>query len=389
MEAKAIVIVGGGIAGLSAAEAARKADPEAEITILSEEGDQTYYRLRVAEVLADPAMAEKLYVHPAAWYDEQKVHWELRSEMTALDPEAHTLTLKDGRTVHWDKLIYTCGSTSFLLPIEGFGGEACFTLWSLESARHFAAEIREKGLKTCAIIGGGLLGLEAAWQLHLGGVKVKILERAPHLLQRQLDDRASALLEKYIETFGMEVVLNADSKRIEHSEDGSRCTRIVLADDREVACDAVLLSVGVRANTAVAEEAGLKIGRRICVNDKMETVLPDIYAAGDVCEVDNGYWFGLWSISKAEGAVAGANAAGGDKHFEKVVPPYIVNTMKTRIVSQGQIPEEEGDGFRFEVEVDEAAYSYKKLVYKDDKLVGFILLGDAAKAMVELQKQLA
>ena len=127
----------------------------------------------------------------------------------------------------------------------------------------------------------------------------------------------------------------------------------------------------------------------IKVNTAMETSCPHVFAAGDVSEVDeDGFWFGLWSISMSQGKIAGANAAGAQLRFEKAVPPYIVNTLNTRIVSQGDLPREEGPGYRFEITEDAGNYSYKKLVYKDDKLVGFILLGDFAKEMVSLQKML-
>lgn len=387
MSSRRILIVGSGIAGVSAAEAARKADAEAKITLVGSEADLPVYRLRVAEVLKDPANAEKLVLHPLSWYKDLKIDLKLDQAMQAIDPDKKEVTFEKGETLAYDKLILTAGSRSFVPPIPGGDKGAVYTLWTMKSAKDYSRDIREKALKTVAIVGGGLLGMEAAWQLQQAGVKVKILERSPQLLQRQLDSDCSELLRRYVESLGIEVIVDADTASIEHGKDG-KVSEIVLKDGRRVSCDAVQLAVGVRANSEAAEAAGLEIGRRVKVNSAMESSVKDIYAAGDLCEVDDGYWFGLWSISMQQGKVAGTNAAGGQAEFTKITPPYVVNTMKTRIVSQGEHPAEEGDGIRFEITVDEDAYSYKKLVYKGDKLVGFILLGDAAKEMSALQGKL-
>ncbi len=382
------MIIGSGAAGVAAAEEARKNDTEAEIVIYSADPDLPFYRLRVAEVLRDPVAAEKLYLHPAEWYEERNIKLVPGAHVDKIDYEGKTITLENKEVVAWDRLIVTTGSRSFVLPLKGFERENCFTLWSLQDAKELSQSIREKNLKTCAIIGGGLLGLEAAWQIHQAGVQVKILEFAPILLQRQLDSRSSDLLQKYIESLGIKVITSADSAEVIGEGETGPVQGIILKDGRQINCDCVLMSVGVMANTELAADAGLEVGRRIKVDERMQTSFPGIYAAGDVCEVNDGFWFGLWAISMAQGKVAGANAAEADKVFVKETPPYIVNTMNTRIVSQGVIPQEEGEGFTFAISEDPENYSYKKLVYKDDKLTGFILLGDYAKEMVTLQKQL-
>ncbi|HHV41742.1 MAG TPA: NAD(P)/FAD-dependent oxidoreductase [Clostridiaceae bacterium] len=388
MANKRIVIIGSGVAGVAAAEAARKNDPDAEILIYSADPDLPFYRLRVAEVLKDPEAAEKLYLHPAEWYEERKINLVSATNVVAFECQDKKLALDNNEVIDWDQLIIAAGSRSFILPLKGFDRENCFSLWSLEDAREFAKAIREKNLRTCAIIGGGLLGLEAAWQIHQAGLKVKILEFAPALLARQLDARASELLKQYIESLGISVFLGADSQEILGEGETGPVESIILKDGRSIDCDCVLMSVGVRANTEIASKAGLDIGRRIKVDSEMKTSCPGVYAAGDVCEVDDGFWFGLWAISMNQGKIAGSNATGGNLKFVKDIPPYIVNTMNTRIVSQGDLPAEEGEGYRFEITEKAETYSYKKLVYKEDKLVGFILLGDFANEMISLQKAL-
>lgn len=387
MEEK-ILVIGGGIAGLSAAEAARKQNENADIILVSEEKDLPYYRLRLAEVLADPAQGEKLFLKDEAWFKEQNIQVLLGSSLEKIDPEAKVVSLADGRELAYDKLIVATGSRSRQPDLPGDTRPNVFTLWSMADARSFSKAITDYGIKRCAIVGGGVLGLEAAWQLHLRGVKVAILERGSHLLKRQLNPEASSLLQDYIESLGISIYTEADTAEIRGEGDRGPVSGLLLKDGRLVECDAVLFSIGVLANTQAAAEAGLTIGRRITVNSKMETSHKDIYAAGDNAEVDGDYWFGLWPISMKQGKVAGTNAAGGQANFVKETPPYMVNTMKTRIVSQGFLPEEESEDISFRDEIDKENYSYKRLVFKGENLVGFILIGDAARQMVALQKEL-
>lgn len=384
-----IIVVGSGIAALSAAEAARAQDKSATVVMLSRENVLPYYRLRVAEVLKDSAAEKNLYLHDQAYYDDLKIEVRLNTEVSSVDRDSKTVKLAAGESINYDKLIVAAGSRSRLPGLVGEESDRVFTLWTMADAKAFSEAIEAKNIRSCVIIGSGVLGLEAAWQLHQRGVKVSLLEFAPHILARQLTPAASELLTAYIESLGMKVYTGADTEVLASSTDSQTAVEVRLKDGRVVASDAVLLSVGVLANTEMAVAADLPVNRRIVVDSRMQTADPDVYAAGDVCEVDKeGYWFGLWSVSMQQGKVAGANAAGGDQTFNKIIPPYIVNTMKTRIVSQGTFPEADEAGVRHEEEVDRETYSYRKLYFKDDQLVGFNLIGEAAKEMAALQKEL-
>lgn len=390
MSKKNILVIGGGVAAADAAAAARKADPDCQITVLSSEGELPIFRTRVAEVLRDKQMADKLFIHPASWYEERAIDFRLHSTAESIDPKKKTVRLDSGEEFPYDRLILANGSSSFVPPVEGFSPDFAYTLWNLKDAVRLSDAIDEKPIRRIAIIGGGLLGLEAAWQLRQRGLEVVMLERGSGLLTRQLDTRASEILKAAIEKEDVEVVLDADTKSFETKKDAPYHVTLHLADGRTVEADAVLFAVGVRANTPLAESAGLEIGRRIKVNEKMESSEEAIYAAGDVCEVNpDGYWFGLFPISREQGSVAGNQAAGGSEVFEKRIPPYQASAMGTRIVSQGKHPDKEEDGLRFEIEEDPASNSYKKLVFKGDQLVGYILLGEAVRERQELDKRMA
>ena len=386
-----IIVIGGGIAGLAAAEAAKKQDPDSELILFSAEEDLPYYRLRVAEVLRDQEQEDKLFLHPADWYEEKGIQTVLGETLQEIKMEDKEVVFDSGRRENYDKLILTTGSRSRFIDFAGANRPQVFTLWTLEDARKFSEAIASQGLQSCAIVGGGVLGMETAWQLEQRGLKISLLERGEKLMSRQLSDASAEVVQNYIESLGIDVYTDADTAEILGEAENGKVTGLLLKDGRQIDCDAVLLAVGVLANTEAAEDAGLEIGRRIKVDTHMQSSEADIFAAGDVVEVDDGYWFGLWSISMAEGKVAGDNAAGGQSTFKKVIPAYMVNTLGTRIVSQGDFPSEEEEAVRVE-KVSGGAddpYAYKECYYRNDELVGFQLIGTPAKKeMVKLQGEL-
>ena len=178
--ASKIIVIGSGIAALSAAEAARKEDESADIDLYTEEDVLPYYRLRVAEVLAKPEQATALFLHDAAWYEEKKINVHLGECLERLDAEAKLLYFASGKTSTYDRLILATGSRSRKPDVPGSHRPGVFTLWTMTDAKNFSRAIIDQGIKTCAIIGGGVLGLEAAWQLHQCGVHVSILS-AEHI----------------------------------------------------------------------------------------------------------------------------------------------------------------------------------------------------------------
>lgn len=375
-----IVIVGSGAAAVSAAEGAKKQAPESEVILYSEEKQLPYYRPRLAEVLAAEQVEEKIQLHPGAWYGERGIQLELGTKVEAVDPEKKVLRLEGGEEVPYDKLILATGSKSFVPPIEGVNTKGVYTLWTIDNAREIREHLPEGS--SAIVIGGGLLGLEAAWQLHRRGCKVSVLESFDRLLGNQLDEACSALFKAKVESLGIQVFTGAQTKAI-CEKDGKVCC-VELATGEKLPADAVLVSTGVRARTELAEAAGIKIDRRIVVSSKMETSAPDIYAAGDNAEMD-GKWYGLWMISLEEGAVAGKNAAGSGEEYHMPVPPYILSTMDTKVMSAGNLKADQGQ--RVDITKDEENFSYKKLVYDGDKLQGFLLMGDTKEGRA-LSKEL-
>ena len=372
MAKKTIVIIGSGIAGLSAAEAARKADPEVGILILSENPHLPYHRPRLPGVIMEPDSVDKILLHDQAWYQEKNLDLRRGVRVKSVDTARHTLDLEEGETLAYDKLILATGSRSFMPPMPGNDREGVFTLWTMDDALAISDYI--EGAKKAVVIGGGLLGLETAYALKQRGLETTILERGAALLARQLDERASAMFQEQVERVGVNVLKNASTKEILADPDTGKVTGILLEDGSQLATDMVVVATGVRARLETMEGTDIAIDRCFVTNDRMETNIPDVYAAGD-CAFMQGQWYGLWSVSTREGKVAGSNAAGGDETCVIPAPPYLVNTMETRIASAGMIVPKDPE-VSSQIYFDETQLTYDRRNFLGDKLVGYILLGD-------------
>lgn len=381
-----IVVIGSSIAGISAAEAARKQDPEAVIVVLSHDHFMPYYRLRICEILNEPELAGKLYLHPASWYEERRLEIRLGQNVVALDPQTRHLHLDSGLTETYDSLVIASGSQSFVPPVQGISRPGVHGLWTMQDALTVAEALKHS--QRVVVIGGGLLGLEAAYFARKAGCQTMIVERNHRLLANQLDEAGSAVFLDRVKALDIQVLTSAEIKQIHGaSEDiSSPVSHVHLADGRNFEADLVLVCIGVRANVGFLDSSGLAVRTRISADDRMETSMPGIFAAGDAAE-PSGYWYGLWSVSKAQGQVAGTNAAGGDSSFDKVVPPYVINTMETKIVVQGDNGIIGEAHYDLDAMLDEENGTYRKLIYQDGIFKGFILIGDTSD-FVKLQKSL-
>ncbi len=380
-----ILIIGSGPAGIAAAQAAKKQDESADVLVVTRDGHLPYFRLRLFDVIADPASREKLYLHDEAWYTQQGINLRLNTEVKRVLPEEHQIELADGSRLDYDRLILATGSRSFVPPIEGSKLPGVETLWTMEEAINIEQSL--DGLKQGVVIGGGLLGLEAAFALAKKGFDTTIVEVLPRMMTRQLDEKAAELFTRQVERQGVKVITAATTEEIVAGENG-RVKEVRLKDGRVLPADVVFISAGVRAQLDVISDCDIAVDRCIVVNERLETSQKDIYSAGDNTLFD-GRWYGLWQISQAQGKAAGTNAAGGNEIYSMPIPPYLVNTMDTRIASAGIITDPGNiENYREEITADEEALSYEKLVYDGDRLIGYVLLGDTKRSNA-LQKELS
>ncbi|MDP2167411.1 MAG: FAD-dependent oxidoreductase [Thermodesulfovibrionales bacterium] len=362
------LIIGNGVAGTEAAANIRKMDGEGKITIVTKEAYPFYSRIRLIDFLSEGVDEKGLAIKNDGWYEENKIELILNAEVTDIDYEKKAVILSSGRRMRFDRLLLSMGSVCYVPPIPGVEKPGVFTLRTLKDAiaiREYARTNRR-----LLLIGGGVLGLEAGNALRKTGSSVTVVEYFPRLLPRQMDNEGAAMLRAQMEAMGFKFHLGVKSKEI--LGDG-HAGALMLEDGRRIDCDMIIVSAGVRPDTACAGSLKLNVGKGIVVNDRMETGLPDVYAAGDVAE-HRGVCYGIWPAAQEQGKAAGINMAGGTAFYEGTVMSNRLKAAGIDLVSAGDIdPEGKSESI---VSKDPVNYIYKKLVIKDNIIAGAILLGD-------------
>ena len=360
------VIIGNGVAGITAARALSEAG--AEVEIYTQEAHPYYPRPRLQSFLAEKIELEELPLYSAAWYEKRGIAVHLGIEVAELDPRVKQIILANGRRVSYGRLLLATGSRPFVPPIEGPDKGGVFTLRTIEDA--LAIKRWAEGSKRAVVVGGGLLGLEAARALMVLGLGVTVLEQGSYLLSRQLDAEGGALMRELIGSLGIEVALNACSQAI--LGDG-QVTEVLLQDGRRIEGNLILISTGVRSNTRLAQDAGLEVNRGVIVDEHLQTNTEDVYAAGDVAEF-RGRVYGIIPAAIEQARAAALNMLGEEAAYEGTIPSNTLQVMGIDCTSIGVVHPPEGDGYQ-ELRKSEAQV-YRKLVLKDGRLVGAILLGD-------------
>jgi nitrite reductase (NADH) large subunit len=365
---KRYVIIGNGVAGTTAAEHIRGFDKDGKIDIFTDESGLFYSRIRLPEYIAGQVEAEKLVLHNPQWYREKAIDVHLDESVHEVDPERKEIRTDKENSYPYDRLLLATGSHSFVPPIRGVEKPGVFTLRSIKDAdriRDYAVNA-----KRAVLIGGGVLGLEAGNGLRQLDMAVAVVEFFPRLLPRQMDLPGAELLKMEMEAMGFSFFLGAKSQEIlgEQKAEG-----LLLEGGETIPCDMVLISAGIRPNVNLANKLGLEVDKGVSVNDRLETQNRDVYAAGDLIQ-HRGVFYGIWPASEEQGKIAGINMAGGNACYEGTVMSNRLKVVGIDLVSSGDI---DVDG-RFEnlVKKDEGKFIYRKLVLKDDIIVGCILLGD-------------
>ena len=364
-----VLIAGGGIAGISAAEAVRKNNSEAEITIISKEDHFPYYRLNLTRYLAGEINEDQLYLHNGKWYEENRILFKKNSELCSIDLEKNEVKLRSEDVLSYDKLIITIGSHPFIPPFPGANRENVTVLRTKDDADFILEQCKKH--KPVVVIGGGLLGLEAAGALSNKGVDVTLIEGFGWLLPRQLNKSAGKLLEKFVLQSGIKLVTEASVKEIVGDD---RVRGVLLEDGRVIDASLVIISTGVRSNSYIARMAGFDVNNGIVVNNYLESSIKDVYAAGDVAE-HYGVSYGTWGPAQFQGTIAGLNAAGGRSEFGGIPRSNLLKVLGYDLFSIGKIRGEDASFSSIEVNVEDAYYSFS---FHDSYMIGAILMGETS-----------
>ena len=363
-----VVVLGNGIAGVTAADHVRRRHPMAQIDVVAEESHHLYNRMGIARLIYGRSAMQGLYLNPEKWYDEHAITPWLNTRARSIDRLKQEVALGTGEKLRYDRLILATGSSSFVPDIEGFGAPGTFVLRTADDALGLRAFAQRHGAQRAVVAGGGLLGLEAAYALHKLGLRTAVLERGDRLLRRQLDGRASALLQTYLEGLGLEILTDAETVALDGN---GRVNLALLADNRALEVDVFLAAAGIAPNADLAKSAGLAVNRGVLVDERMRTMDYNILAAGDVAE-HAGRVHGLWPVAVEQAEVAADNAVGGDKEYRGSIPFTMLKVVGVELTSVGRFEEQAGDQV---VALEEPGGKYRKLVIEDGRIVGAILLG--------------
>lgn len=369
-----IVIIGASGAGLYAAIEIRKRNKDSKLTVVSKEEVKGYFRPQLSKMLGnDDVTVESMVIKDDDWFKENNVNLLLNKLVEKIDTVNKKVILNDGQELNYTKLIIATGAEVFVPPFPGREKQGVFTLRYAKDGK--AIKEYAKGKKTGAVIGGGILGLEAANELKKLGLTVTVIEVADRILPRQLDKDASRVLEEALSNFGVSFKKGVGTKEITGDE---KAKGILLDNGEEVDADLVIVSTGVKANSKIAEGCEIEIKRAIVVNEKMETAAKDVYACGDCAEF-NGINYALWSEAIEQGKTAGINAVGGSSVYANIIPSTTLNAFGISVFSIGDVGADSEKDYKTYEAVD--GNNYKKLYFVDGILSGGILIGDTRQTV--------
>jgi len=367
-----LVIVGAGMAAARfVAELLAAAPDRFDITLIGDEPRLPYNRVLLSPVLAGDMELADIELEPAHWWRDAGVEIVTGRKVVSIEARAHRLRYENGETLGYDRLILATGSTAIRLPVEGANLPGVHAFRDARDAETLS-RLADEG-KRFAVIGGGLLGLEAAYGFARRGAKACVVHVMDRLMERQLDAAGAAVLQRLVEAKGVTVFTSADTARIGGR---GRVESIAFRDGRTFDIDAVVFAVGVRPNTTLAQAAGLKVGRGIVVDDGLSTSDPDIFAIGE-CIEHRGVCYGLVEPAYQQARVLAKHLAGHDASYAGSVVATNLKVSGVRVFSAG---DPIGEGAQAIICKDPRMGLYRKLVIADDRLTGAVLIGDASGA---------
>lgn len=368
-----VLIIGNGAAGLSTATALRERDATCSIVMISDENIHSYNRPMLTKSMLAGFDPSQITIYDEAWYDEHKILNLLQQKVNKIDPINKEVSLCDGNQLKYDRLVIATGAECFMPPIEGIEHEGVIAIRRISDTIKVKENLDE--VKHVVVIGGGVLGLEAAWELSKTKCKVTVLELAPQIMGRQLDMNGSEMLETIIRQSGIDVMTNVKIKKIDGYE---KVQSVVLQDGSVLEADLVIISCGISPNIELAKDAGIEVGRAIIVNESMETNIKDIYAVGDCAQFQN-VNLGNWSQAIEMGKVAGANIAQDEAHYQMVSCGLSFNGMNTSLFAMGDNGKNENKVYKTMEIKDPVKLQYEKYYFVNNRLSGIILIGDTSK----------
>jgi nitrite reductase (NADH) large subunit len=347
------------------------------IAVIGDEPRLAYNRVLLSSVLAGETASHDIELKPAAWWRDRGVTLKYGCVATEIDVGRREVKIEGDESVAFSRLVLATGSTPLRLNVPGADLKGVHTFRDTRDVDLLLALAARK--RPVVVIGGGLLGLEAAYGLAKAGTPVTLLHLMDRLMERQLDAPAAALLKSLVERKGIEVLLNANTARIHGA---TRVEGVELADGRRIAADAVIFAAGIRPNVALAKDAGIAVGRGVVVDDHLQTGAPGIFALGE-CAEHRGICYGLVEPAYEQARVLARHLAGKTAAYQGSVVATNLKVSGVSVFSAGDFIG--ADGSEAILLSDVRRGTYKKLVIADGRLTGAVLIGDVGDALWYLE----
>ena len=366
-----LVVLGGGAAGVTAGTELRRLHPDAEITVIGFEPYDFYNRMAIGKLMSESTSIRQLYLLAEDWPAAKRIRALRGVSAVRIDLDAREVTTDEDERIGYDRLIIATGARAAVPPIEGFGLPGTFTLRTIDDAVQIQQHVRGHRARRAVVVGGGLLGLEAAYEMVELGLRVTVLDRGAWPLGRQLDEAAGRLVATMLGDLGIELSSGCSARAVHGN---GRLEAVQTTDGQVLPADLCLVAAGIAPDVQLAREAGLQVARGIVVDDRMQTSDPSVFAVGDVIDHD-GRRYGLWPAAVDQARVAAVNALGGAEHFLTAVPPTRLKIAAIRLLSVGSLrqpPDDHGDVLAV---ADPSARRYRMLVLARGRAVGGVLIG--------------
>lgn len=372
------VIIGQGAAGTAAANMLRNLDSKVAITVITDEQDYFYSRIDLPDILSGKYSPQDSIRQTPEEFHKKDIACRMGETVKEILVEEKVVLLASGEKIPYDKLLIATGSLPVVPPIQGSDACGVHVLWTMAQARTMIDAAAEA--KSAVVVGAGLIGLKTALALRKLGLNVMVVEKLPYILPRQLDETAARIIEKQIQAKGIDLRTGIGVEEIEVCEGKVVGVRL---QNEMVACDLVVMAVGVKPNTALAASAGIKIGRGVVIDEYLRTSIPDIFAAGDVAEVfdsaSESYVVpAIWPVAVEHGQLAARNMLGFDKPFVYTATMNSVEIAGVPFISVGDI---EG-GSQDQILINHQNTNYKKVVMRGKTVRGVLFLGNICQAGV-------
>ncbi|MEG1548267.1 MAG: FAD-dependent oxidoreductase [Clostridia bacterium] len=364
------LVLGGGVAAVSAAESIRQRNDDANIVIIHSEPTLPYNRPMLTKSIAADTPGN-IAIHDENWYEHNRIYL-VHGVVEAIDPTIREVLLSGGDRYIYDKCIYALGAESFIPPIPGTELPGVISIRAISDVERLRTLLH--GVNDVVLIGGGVLGLEAASELKKLKKHVSVVELAPRLMGRQLDEEGSAVIKNACEAAGISVMTGVTIAGI-RGEDGVQS--VELGDGTSLPAQLVVMSCGIRANVAVAKAAGAQVGKAIVVDEHMQTSLSGIFAAGDCAEY-SGINYAIWPEASEQGRVAGANAAGDRIAYGAFSPAVTFMGLNTALFALGDVGTAADKQYEI-IKPISGDTVLEKYYFLNERLCGCILVGDISK----------